>query len=409
MPSFTVAKSKIPLYLLTILIFYSTCTRITNYFYTIGFFLLYAVFYCSLLLNNKKIIKRKRMNRLFVLFICVAVYAIQLYMKDLFRLFTNHTLCLIFIYLWAAAFESIVEMYDTRILRKFVLINILLLLVSNILSINVLIQYPYASRNLAGAVDSATIYYYQSLGAAGYGFVYGTAFFSSGCLYALLKKNTKYNKILLLAYIILSTVLVFMASYSIAMISLFVLFIGFLFMRKSIDKWYIVPILLIFFALILVFRFDIINALIAFGTAINSGAFVMHLNQILIGLRTGDLEGELARIPIWKEAINMFISHPIFGSDWNGGHSFVLKHLALFGLTSIPVFVFISNVFNEWKIYVEHWIYKLVISVFTFIVVLNSFGAVANETAFIFLLLPCTLYSWSDENLLTKVELHKAI
>lgn len=393
----TIKKDNMPLILLSILIFISTNTRIQNSFGVLLIMCVYLLFWISTTkLKSYRLFND--VNRLLLLLLCLVIYFFALLLKDLMNLYIDHAFVLVYIFLFLSAAKYVINVYPKDVIRKFVLFNMALLCVSYISGLSVLDIYPYASRDLAGAQSEEMILFYKSIGAAGYGFIYGNAFLSIGCLYAFFKSRKIMAKVFLMICYVLSSILILRASYSMAMFVWFIFLVCSILFRKKIEKWYFVIVVIIIGIIMFSFRIEIVESLIAFGEFVGADAFCMHMNQILRSLSNGGWESELARIPIWEKALSNFISNPIFGSIENIGHSFVLKHLALFGLLSTPIFAYMIMTFRELKQYMERWIYTLVSLGYFGILLFNSYGSMVDEQALIFCLLPCTLFAWREDS-----------
>ncbi len=384
------------LFALTVLVVFNTNTYIQKSYSVIGFAVIFAVFTLLTLFNSgKRMFRNGKLNILLIT--SIAIYVLLLTLKGLSSQIALFSVTLAYIYLCWSAGEYLINNYDKETLRKFIIVNIVILLVSQVLGINVLNQYPYASRDLAGAATKITINFYKSLGAAGFGFVYGNVMCLIGIVYAFRNSKQKFQKFILVLSAIASIVLIVKASFSIAIIStglILILTLGYYNKRKN--KQLYMLLLAIVFILIFVMRESLLRHLISFGEAINSQAFTLHMKELLIAVQNESFSTELARFPIWERAVNEFLKSPLYGGKWSGGHSFILKHLALFGLCAVPALSMTFYIFKQWKKYIPRGICNITIAIFIFITLLNSYASVETQT-FVFLLLPCMLYAWSAE------------
>lgn len=325
----------------------------------------------------------------------VMMYAVFLAQKKLVSLVTLYFSTVWYIFFWSIAAFLIIQNYRKKTIFKFMLFNIMILLVSTVTAINVLREYPFASRDLAGSVDLYTINYLKSAGAAGYGYIYGIIFLIFGMIRLFLydKNRLKLSKTILLISIITTAALVIMASYSIAILimSFLVIFALLASRGKSATGFFVI----VFFIMVVLLRIPLLNFLIVFADKVGSEAFSQHMEELLRAVTYQSYEEEILRVQIWLTALGEFAAHPVFGGKWSGGHSFVLKHMALFGSFSSVVFVFICYVFRAWSKFIDKQ--DLVISVIAFILVtlLNSYAA-GESSAMIFMMLPVMLYCKSD-------------
>ncbi|OQA47064.1 MAG: hypothetical protein BWY46_01938 [Firmicutes bacterium ADurb.Bin300] len=344
---------------------------------------------------EKFILKLKTSKILISFAAAVIIYVVFLFFKGLTSLLTLYISTVWYIFFWSMAAFLVIQNYSKKTVFGFLTVNLIILLISTVVATGVLREYPFASRDLAGAADIYTINNLKSLGAAGYGYIYGSVFLVFGMLRILLFNKNRWRiiKAVIIICVLTTIFLVFKASYSIAIFAMlfFILFALLTFRKKSPVT---VPLVLFFFILFL-FRIQVLNAFISFGEYFEIEAFTMHAKELLEAITYETYEEDIIRVQIWRKALMEFAAHPIVGGSWNGGHSFILQHMALFGMFSSVVFVFISYVFKIWSKFIDKQDMTITVIAFIFITLFNSYAA-GESSAMIFMMLPMMLYCKSD-------------
>lgn len=384
----------LPLFILSIIFIYSTCTLLQSYYNFYLNFVLMTGFLAFALLD--KFMLKIKTSRILISFAAALImYTALLFFKGLTSLFTLFISTVWYIFFWSMAAFLMIQNYPKKIIFGFITINLLILMISTVTAIGVLREYPFASRDLAGAVDLYMINHLKSLGAAGYGYIYGSVFLVFGMLRILLFNKNRWRiiKAVIIICVLTTIFLVFKASYSIAIFTM-LFFILFALLTRRKKSPVVIPLVLFFFILFL-FRIQVLNAFISFGEYFEIEAFTMHAKELLEAITYETYEEDIIRVQIWRKALMEFAAHPIVGGSWNGGHSFILKHMALFGVFSFVVFSFIYCVFKVWSKFIDKQDMTITVIAFIFITLFNSYAA-GESSAMIFMLLPMMLYCKSE-------------
>ena len=203
---------------------------------------------------------------------------------------------------------------------------------------------PDAARVLATTATSqdmtAILYEMQNIG--GYGFVYSTVL-----LYPFVILAFKMKKLHLIFVIILTAILAFMAiqaEYTFAILLMMLSSLLF-FVRRDIPVKKFFIMLAGFVLVVLLFRATIAAILTYIGNALDNQAMVEKINAAFLG--TDSVEGfDDDRGALYLLSIQVFLKNPLFGTMFmshkphNGGHSFILDNLAMYGLFGAALMIF---------------------------------------------------------------------
>ena len=206
------------------------------------------------------------------------------------------------------------------------------------------IAHPDAARVLATTKSSqdplAILYEMQNIG--GYGFVYSTVL-----LYPFVILAYKMKKLHPLFVIILTAILAFMtiqAEYTFAILLMMLSSLLF-FVRRDIPVKKFFIMLAGFVLIVLLFRATIAAILTYIGNALDNQAMVEKINAAFLG--TDSVEGfDDDRGALYLLSIQVFLKNPLFGTMFmshkphNGGHSFILDNLAMYGLFGAALMIF---------------------------------------------------------------------
>lgn len=286
--------------------------------------------------------------------------------------------------------------------KRLAYIILISILISSLTSYIGLKKNPQASRSLASG-DMDIFLNYSKLGIVGYGFVYGSILILPLLLYSLnLRKNKLCNNFISLLTITAIGLLIFVASYSMAII-LFLLsfFLTILFnIRNKKTKAIIIFIIII----ILIFprmNFYIGEVFIKLSSMLETIPYSQgKVRDLGITIqRMSVYGGTQQRFNLINITIKTFLDKPIFGTFLNdqkdlvGGHSEFFDMLATFGIIGfllylpvivIPLKVILNNSkqYNYYNSFIVTIILLSMISIFN-----NSFRA-SSFSIFIFNVAP---------------------
>lgn len=129
-------------------------------------------------------------------------------------------------------------------------------------------------------------------------------------------------------------------------LSIILLFLSLLFMRKTVDSNIVISLLVILVFFLVIYVLDIIPYIIQFiQNLMPEGSYSAEkLEEIRVFLLTGEKETDLNnRSDLYSTSFNLFLENPIFGTSNPkaiGNHAYVIDQLALVGLFGfLPLFL----------------------------------------------------------------------
>lgn len=244
---------------------------------------------------------------------------------------------------------SLSKIHDLKFHK--VLINIVLysLVISSVTTIIGLIQFPYASRQLAtGRNDLYSLKFYQSMNIGGYGFIYSLVLFLP-ILFGDLKFNI-INRVLKLTSIILFYICIIVSQYTMAAILSIVLPLLVVILMQKHRTFMVLLTIAISIIVVIFLGFFWTN----FIEYLNSKELYFLVNRfdgLYQNLRFGlDYSGLSDRQDLYYLSLFSFLRNPLFGGLINphnnviGGHSSILDVLGSLGIIGG---LFISNIVYE--------------------------------------------------------------
>jgi len=242
---------------------------------------------------------------------------------------------------------SLSKIHDLKFHK--VLINIVLfsLVISSVTTIIGLIQFPFASRQLAtGRNDLYPLILYQSMNIGGYGFIYSLVLFLP-ILFGDFKFNI-INRVLKITSIIIFYICIIFSQYTMAAIlSILLPLLVYIYLQKKklsiIFSFVLVSILII---TVVAFFWD---RILEYFTSRNLHFLVNRLDGFYNMFRYKDsYSGFTDRGDRYLISLFSFIRSPLFGGLINssygktGGHSSILDSLAILGMFGV---LFIYNIY----------------------------------------------------------------
>ena len=240
---------------------------------------------------------------------------------------------------------------DSRVLSSYSRIILFALIVTMITTIIGCINNPYAARLLATTSDSqdATVSSFDLQNIGGYSFVYDMVLLYPVLILAYKTKKIKLFPTIIIAVVVLSTIVY--SEYTIALL-LFILSSTLFFTKRNLSARGIVLISIFAVLFLLLFSNVVVDFLTWLSGIVNSEV-VSDKIQALAGGTTGLEQAEDNRFALYQTSLNVFYSHPIFGTlieqtRIDGGHSFLLDNLAQFGfLGGVLMFFMYKNIFKR--------------------------------------------------------------
>ena len=238
----------------------------------------------------------------------------------------------------------------TRILGSYSRIIILAIVVTMVTTIIGCIQNPNAARILA-SVNSGDVesYTYDMMNIGGYDFVYIMIL-----LYPVLILSYKTKRIgviptIVIAAVILATVIY--SEYTTALL-LFLVSSVLFFTKRNLSSRGIVVITIFAILFALVFSNFLSGFLNWLSDLLGSETLGMRLKS-LAGGAAGLEQSEDERLKLYGMSLNTFFTNPLFGNIFSryrsdGGHSFILDNLAMYGALGGALMVFMyKNIFQR--------------------------------------------------------------
>lgn len=269
------------------------------------------------------------------------------------------------------------------------------------------LEFPGASRTLAGVQD----YYatdralYRSMNIGGYGFVFSLVFLAMPVLLVFLKNKKK--NIMWIFILVLIVITVFVASYFIGIV-LMVVMISMCFINpKRLGRFFV----LVggFAAVVFIFSDVILDWLITLGKNIDSEILIKRAEQFLTGSYFDDLGNDNNRIQIYINSITNWLQRPIFGALQGeviglrrSGHSALLGYLETYGVFSIMYYIFYYYIYKNVKNSLLNPISKNYFFIyyicFLFFILIDGFNTFCDLGLTIFFVVP-VLFQTVDRNM----------
>lgn len=275
---------------------------------------------------------------------------------------------------------------DYKTLGRIALFTIIFFMIGSIQTYFGLLDHPMASRELAsGRADY--IEQYTKLGIGGFGHIYSVVFLLIASLYPLMRKVPSFkvrHKILIVVFIISIFQMLLQASYA---TSLILVFLGFLLISISRNKWLLATLMAISFIILLILDqrilsdfFLTIADLLSWNNVLNE-KFVDLSRSLSSGFGGSQVEYRMA---LYSSSFATFLANPLFGingpfsvanSGTIEGHSGWFDLLGYYGLfTALPLFIaFYFNFKKHIKTY-KNTYYASILLIIYFLFII--FGAI---------------------------------
>ncbi len=229
---------------------------------------------------------------------------------------------------------------DFKGLALISLITLTFILITSITSIKGLNVFPEAIRDLASGSDTKEIRdSYQRLGIANYPYTASVVYLFPILVYFIKKKDTlTWMRFLVFGFILILLYFLLKTQFTTALVLSLSFILFSIISLKNVGKTY-----LIYIALIFLFLF-VLNSYIAdlfyfFSDLVSSVTLKMRLNDIgkVLEIRdfspySEDTYFSKFRLSLIHTSWLKFLTNPIFGGGWGGGHSTWIDRLGLFGI-----------------------------------------------------------------------------
>lgn len=231
-------------------------------------------------------------------------------------------------------------------------LSILIFLVTAINTLIVLQQYPMAAKIMAmSGAQEAEKQIYASMGCGGYNYIYSLAVGLMPVLFSKIKLSG-FWKVIRLAMLVLSLIVMFMSQYTLALLLIITSFVLCIIYKNSTNSTARMIGIVLVIILTGMAYFVLPHVLTYFSRLISSdNGISTRLMQMASYMSTGeqgyDLGGRLER---YGNSFRAFMNSPIFGirligNGTIGGHSSLLDQLGCYGIVgTLPyVLFFVSN------------------------------------------------------------------
>lgn len=268
---------------------------------------------------------------------------------------------------WIVLLLAVNETFSDGQKRFLIRLIIVIAIISNLASIAVLLTDADASRLLAGSVTEKAQADYYSRGLGGYGYVYAMVFLTYGAIVWLINTKNRFEKILLIVYLITNYLFLLLSSYTLAIIFALVLTVAALTTKMQFVS---ANVLLVTVALLIILLGEpLLNLGINFAEKMDLPWIVKRLSQLNEAQMTGDYMG-LTRSQLYLRSLQSFAENPLTGQGVVGGHAHMLDWLGMFGICAIPamwlMYVFCREAYKIGK-RKNFVIFYIIFFVFTFI------------------------------------------
>ena len=240
---------------------------------------------------------------------------------------------------WPFLFVCIAKKCKAKEINHLLYFIIGICIIGDILTLIQLNINPDISRLLAGTHLGDEKLQYYKMGVGGYGYVFAMSFFMYGIVRWIKKSTSKAEKIYLIVFLIINSLLILYAAYTTAII-ISVALIG-LALMADIKLKYQIPILSAIIILMLVLGNPLLEACYDIANNLELNWVAKRFEQLLQAQETNDMSS-LRRVELYTISWNTFKKNPITGGSAVGGHSQILDLLAQYGIFAVfmPMFLF---------------------------------------------------------------------
>lgn len=313
--------------------------------------------FCKAQKNDEK--AKSDFNLKFITIFWIAVVSAYVFVQ-LPNLSIGNYYYIILYYMPIFIFIHYVNYGKPSIIKKILRYTFLILLINAIINIMLLMQYPYAAKEITGG--------YGLIDFSGTNIVTDIFIFSFVlAVYAAIISarflNNTYLKWIFRMFAVIVFIMIIQSTFFIAIISLFFLLILYILINGKTKLNFRIKLIIfsLFIALLLIFEKDILYSFYKWVASVTDNYIILQrvnsLCNMLMGLGT---EGSLAaRLNDIKISVSTFLEYPIFGKGYLmskyinntgiGMHSHVFDDLARFGIFGFIIemsvyFIFASYV-----------------------------------------------------------------
>ena len=238
---------------------------------------------------------------------------------------------------WPFLFVCVIRKFSRNEIKHLLYFIIGICIIGDILTLIQLSFDPDISRLLAGGqLQDEKIEYYK-LGVGGYGYVFAMAFMMYGIVRWLKHTKRKAEKFYLSLFLIINSLFILYAAYTIAII-LSIGMIGFA-LLSDMRIGYRISLVLAVIVLILAFGTQLLETCYNIADSLELTWVARRFEQLLHSQQTNDMSS-LRRFVLYTISWNTFLENPFFGGYAYGGHSQILDIFAQYGIFAIfmPIF-----------------------------------------------------------------------
>ena len=272
------------------------------------------------------------------------------------------------------------------------------MLVSVVVTISVLTEYPLAARAINGKAENITeadVEMYTAMGCGGFGFIYGFTIFSMALATAIKAKGRtwKTKAFVLVAYLLVFY-MIFLAEFTTALLITTVLFL--LCITAGNKRSYITYALVAIFAvLVFIFNEDLVHFLYSVAQKLDISYLENKMAMIIEASSKQDADS-LERVRTYMASINGFLANPFFGSGTSGEHSQILDTFSTIGLFAIPYVAMLISIFRRFAKHIDR-VHTVVFA--GAILTLATLNPLVDSTvvSITFMLTPALLYCFAPK------------
>ena len=390
----TVKYSSLMLIFLSAIFLYSSSTFLrTRYSFYIAV-AAYAVFYVF----SRAMGQKWHITRTYAWAGFAALASVMYFFAGAGDRVTTYLSGIIYVFFWATTAQYLMDNYERKTILRFGIVNLVLLLVSVVVTISVLTEYPLAARAINGMAEEITqadVRMYTSMGCGSFGFIYGFTVFSMALVSAMKAKGNswKMRTFVIITYLLVFY-MIFLAEFTMALL---ITTIVFLLCITAGNKNGLLTYTLIaaFAVLALVFSEDLIRFLYSVAQKLDITYLETKMGMILEASTRQDADS-LKRVRTYMESINGFLSSPLYGSGTSGLHSQILDTFSTIGLFAIPYVGMLVSIFKSFAKRIDR-IHTVVFTGTVFILAtLNPFVD-STVVSIVFMLTPTLLYCFAPK------------
>lgn len=268
---------------------------------------------------------------------------------------TTYLSGVIYIFFWYNIFVYLAENYTRKTIKKFAVINLIILATNILTTTRVLELYPLAARAINGKAEGITerdIALYTDMGCGGFGFIYGTVFLSLGIAAAFRAKDISVKmRVFAIVFYVLVFNMILAAQFTTALLLTVAMLLFCLVMnsKKLGINLFIIGVVCIFIA---VFSQQILGLIQSIAEALNIGYLADKMDMVLSASDSDSIDS-LSRSQRYMQSLKGFASSPIIGSGTSGGHSQILDTFSTIGIFAMPYVMLLFSIFKSMRRYID--------------------------------------------------------